>query len=134
MKVEKRIDSSSDDTKIIVMSSSAIFDNFNFSRKQAISVTAMTCSGLAFPASAVQMDYDSTGASKAGVYVLDETVVQFKTFTKIMEKNGYILCSVPDSTNISAWDSNKVSLFDAVIVEGTNLYHGKVIKNVLKAK
>ncbi len=134
MKVEKRVDSSSDDKKIVVMSSNAIFDNFNFSRKQAISVTALTCSGLAFPSSAVHIDYDATGASKAGVYILDETVVKFKTFTKLMEKNGYILCSVPDSTNISAPDSNKVSLFDAVIVEGTNLYHGKVIKNVLKAK
>ncbi len=134
MKVEKRIDSLTDDKKIIVMSTNSIFDNFNFSRKQAISVTAQTCSGLAFPVSAVHMDYDATGASRAGVYILDETVVKFKTFTQIMEKNGYILCSVPDSTNISAPDNNKVSLFDAVIVEGTNLHHGKVIKNVLKAK
>jgi hypothetical protein len=89
-------------------------------------------SGLAFPSSAIHTDYDSTGASKAGVYVLDETVVKFKTFTRIMEKNGYVLCALPDSKNISFTSNTEVSLFDAVITQGTNLYHNKVIKNVLK--
>lgn len=134
MKVEKKIDSSDEDKKIVVMSSNSILGDFNFSRKQIISVTAATYSGLAFPASAVHTDYDSTGANKAGVYVLDETIVKFKTIDRIMEKNGYILCSVPDSSNISAFSSTEISLFDAVIVKGTNLYHNKVIKNVLKAK
>ena len=80
----------------------------------------------------IHTDYDSTGASKAGVYVLDETVVKFKTFTRIMEKNGYVLCALPDSKNISFISNTEVSLFDAVITQGTNLYHNKVIKNVLK--
>jgi hypothetical protein len=133
MKVEKRVDSSTDEKKIIVMSSNSIYDNFNFSRKQNISVTSATFSGLAFPVSAVHTDFDSTGASKAGVYVLDETIVKFKTFNKIMEKNGYVLCSVPDSKNISAISNTEVSLFDCIITEGTNLYHNKVIKNVLTA-
>jgi hypothetical protein len=133
MKVEKRVDSSTDEKKIIVMSSNSIYDNFNFSRKQNISVTSATFSGLAFPVSAVHTDFDSTGASKAGVYVLDETIVKFKTFNKIMEKNGYVLCSVPDSKNISAISKTEVSLFDCIITEGTNLYHNKVIKNVLTA-
>ncbi len=133
MKVEKRLDSSDENKKIIVMSSNTILEDFNFSRKQTISVTSATYSGLAFPASAIHTDYDLTGASKAGVYVLDETVVKFKTFNRIMEKNGYVLCSVPDSTNISLYSETKLSLFDSVIVEGTNLYHNKVIKNVLKA-
>ncbi len=134
LKVEKRIDSTDENKKIVVMSSTDIYDNFNFSRKQSISVTAATYSGLAFPASAVTTDFDSTGAKKAGVYVLDETVVKFKTFDHLIEKNGYILCAFPDSTNISYISSDKVSLFDAVIVKGTNLYHNKVIKNVLTAK
>lgn len=133
MKLEKRIDSSDETKKILVMSSNSILENFNFSRKQIISITAATYSGLAFPATAVHTDFDSTGANKAGVYVLDETIVKFKTFDRIMEKNGYILCSVPDSTNISTYSNTKLSLFDAVIVKGTNLYHNKVIKNILKS-
>lgn len=134
LRVEKRIDSLDENKKIIVMSSTELYDDFNFSRKQSISVTAASYSGLAFPASAVRTDYDSTGANKAGVYVLDETVVKFKTFDRLLEKNGYILCEVPDSKNISYISSEKVSLYDAVIVKGTNLYHDKVIKNVLTAK
>lgn len=134
LKVEKRIDSTDENKKIVVMSSTDIYDGFNFSRKQSISVTAATYSGLAFPASAVTTDFDSTGAKKAGVYILDETVVKFKTFDHLVEKNGYILCAFPDSTNISYISSDEVSLFDAVIVKGTNLYHNKVIKNVLTAK
>lgn len=132
MKLEKRIDSSDESKKILIMSSNAILDNFNFSRKQVVSITVKSYSGLAFPSSAIHTDYDSTGASKAGVYVLDETVVKFKTFTRIMEKNGYVLCALPDSKNISFISNTEVSLFDAVITQGTNLYHNKVIKNVLK--
>lgn len=134
MLVEKRIDASDEDKKILVLSSNTIMSDFNFSRKQIVTITVATYSGLAFPASAIHTDYDSTGANKAGVYVLDETIVKFKTFERIMEKNGYILCAVPDSTNISKYSDTELSLFDSVITEGTNLYHKKVIKNVLKAK
>lgn len=134
MKTEKRVDTSDSEKKIIVMSTNSVYDDFNFSRKQSISVTAATYSGIAFPSKAVYTDYDSTGASKAGVYVLDETIVKFKTFDKLMEKNGLILCAVPDSKNISAVSDTELSLYDTVIVEGTNLYNKKVIKNVLKTK
>ncbi len=132
MKAERKIDGADDSTKIIVLSTNTVNENFNFSRKQIASITVATYSGIAFPAKAVHTDYDSTGASKAGVYVLDETIVKFKTFTKLIEKNGFILCAVPDSTNISAISEEKVSLYDTIIVEGTNLYNNKVIKSVLK--
>ncbi len=132
MKMEKRLDTDNENLKVIILSTSTIYDNFNFSRIQDVSITLDTYSGIAFPAEAVRTDYDATGASKAGVYILDETVVKFKTFTKLIEKNGYVLCAVPDSKNISAYNDKIVSLYDSVIVKGTNLYHNKVIKNVLK--
>jgi len=56
-----------------------------------------------------------------GVYVKSGNLVEFKSINKIYEDETYVLCS--DFENID----NPLEQFDEVIVEGKDLYDGKII-------
>lgn len=56
-----------------------------------------------------------------GVYVRSGNLVEFKRIERIYEGDNYILCS--ETANIE----NPLEQFDEVIVEGSDLYDGKVI-------
>ena len=56
-----------------------------------------------------------------GVYTLDGIVVEFKKIRQIISEEDYTL--VEDTTDLDGY----ISLYDTVIVEGKDLYDGKII-------
>ena len=59
-----------------------------------------------------------------GVYVKHGNVAKFRKIEKLYEGNGYILVPV----NGKVGTENEVRMYDEVIVEGTELYDGKLLK------
>lgn len=58
-----------------------------------------------------------------GVYVKHGNVAKFRRITKLYEGSGYILVPV----NGKVGTENEVRMYDEVIVEGTDLYDGKLL-------
>ncbi len=56
-----------------------------------------------------------------GVYVLSGNIVEFKKINIIYSDSEYSICNNPDN------ESGYIELYDEVIVEGTDLYDGKVL-------
>lgn len=62
-----------------------------------------------------------------GVYVLYGNEVQFKQISILYADEDYVICDeTPDSSQL--FNGETISLYDKVIVEGDNLYDGKVVK------
>lgn len=62
-----------------------------------------------------------------GVYVLHGTEIQFRQIFPVFSTESYVICKVKPPEAELMTDAT-VKLFDEILVEGTNLYDGKVIK------
>ena len=72
-----------------------------------------------------QMMKDENGELIRGVYVLDNYVATFKTLDPTYEEASFVLSKIShDGTN----KENQVELFDQVIVQGSDIYDGKIIQ------
>lgn len=102
----------------LVFSSMQMPENFNFLRRQTIEIVRASASGYRIPANAVRMEKDVQG-----VYILDGYIVRFRPIDPLLEVDNYLIVSTtyPDE------DVTTLQEFDAVIVEGKNLYDGKVV-------
>ena len=56
-----------------------------------------------------------------GVYVLNGNIVKFKKINIVYSDSEYSICSVPDG------ESGYLKQYDEIIVEGTDLYDGKIL-------
>ncbi|MEG1743539.1 MAG: HlyD family efflux transporter periplasmic adaptor subunit, partial [Clostridia bacterium] len=110
------------DKTVLVFSSSEIIDNFNYTRTQSVNITESSFSGIKIPVSALRMI-----DGKSGVYALDGNVVVYKQATVLYQENGYYICALPDKNNLSYVDKNKLSLYDAIVVSGKNIFVGKIL-------
>lgn len=122
MKLSKVITQTDTDDIVLVFSTKTIPPEMNFTRRQTISVVKETYEGLRVPASAVRV-LDGT----RGVYVLDGNTVVFKEINVLYEDNGIYICALPDKDHKSYVSETKLSLYDMIIVSGTDLYVGKVL-------
>lgn len=77
-------------------------------------------SGIRIPTDAIRVS-DVGGEEKVGVYILDGIVVKFREIKQIISEEDYTL--VEDTTDLNGY----ISLYDTVIVEGKDLYDGKII-------
>ena len=73
-------------------------------------------SGIRIPNEAIRVVGEDVG-----VYTLDGIVVEFKKIRQIISEEDYTL--VEDTTDLDGY----ISLYDTVIVEGKDLYDGKII-------
>ncbi len=62
-----------------------------------------------------------------GVYVLYGSEIQFKEISIIYAGNDFVLCN-PEPADGVLFSGETVSMYDQIIMEGDNLYDGKVIK------
>ncbi len=76
--------------------------------------------GIRIPTDAIRVDGEGEN-ERVGVYILDGIVVKFKKIRQIISEEDYTL--VEDTTDMDEY----ISLYDTVIVEGKDLYDGKII-------
>lgn len=117
MTVEKKIVDYSDKTAIISFSSTINPENFDFSRRQRISVTVSETSGLKVPVPSVRVIGENTG-----VYILYDGVARIRNINILSENGGYYIVEEPESKS-KEW----LYLYDRIIIGEKNLYDGKVI-------
>ncbi|MBO5402019.1 MAG: hypothetical protein J6A85_02470 [Clostridia bacterium] len=122
MKLSKVIAQTDTDEIVLIFSTKTIPTSLNFSRKQTVNVVKESYSGLRVSASAVRV-LDGV----RGVYVLDGNTVIFKKIEVLYDDNGTYLCALPDKDNKAYVSASQLSLYDMIIVSGTDLYVGKVL-------
>lgn len=122
MKLSKVIAQTDTDDIVLIFSTKTIPSELNFSRKQTVNVIKESYSGLRVSASAVRV-LDGV----RGVYVLDGNTVIFKKIDILYDDNGTYLCALPDEDNKAFVSATELSLYDMIIVSGTDLYVGKVL-------
>ncbi len=116
------------DTVVLVFSSRALPDGFDFSRSQSVQLVSGTYAGIRVSASALRI-LDG----EVGCYVLDGTRVVFKKADILYRNEEFAVCNVPydsvrENRENKAYISDiYLSLYDTVIVSGTDLYVGKVL-------
>jgi len=109
------------DEVLLVFEATDFPENFNFTRKQTIKVIKNEYSGLKVPKNALRV-IDGT----CGVYVLRGNKVVFKEVDILFEGASHYFTRV-----LSTTDSNYqyfLSLNDAIITQGKELYNGKIIE------
>lgn len=89
-------------------------------RVQTVQLLLKEYSGLRLPDKALRFD----GENRAGAFVRFGTTISFRYVNVLYhnDKDGYSICEVKD-------DSDYVRLYDDVIVEGKDLYDGKVVQS-----
>lgn len=122
MKLEKKITQTDSDDALLVFSSRTNYPDFSFLRYQPVELKHKTYKGLSVPKSAIRVK-----DGKEGVYVLDGNIVKFKTVDIMFENAGKYVCQLPDDYNIAYIDEEKLSLYDIIIVEGNQIYDGRVL-------
>jgi hypothetical protein len=122
MKLEKKITQTDSDDALLVFSSRTNYPDFSFLRYQPVELKHKTYKGLSVPKSAIRVK-----DGKEGVYVLDGNIVKFKTVDIMFENAGKYVCRLPDDYNIAYIDEEKLSLYDIIIVEGNQIYDGRVL-------
>ncbi len=108
-------------------------------RQEPIEVGLGTYSGLRVSKKAIHDDYvekityDDKNNEKVekkkvqGVYVLYGSEVQFKQVSIIYANDDYVLCD-PEPDEEDLFNGVTISLYDQVILEGDDLYDGKIIE------
>ena len=101
----------------VVFSTDHVLEELTNLRYTSVTVKLGTITGLRVDESALQVV-----DGQKGVYVKMGYTVQFKPVEILYEGNGFILCD-PNSDL-----ENSLTIYDEVIIEGKNLYDGKIIK------
>lgn len=122
MKLEKKITQTDSDDALLVFSSRTNYPDFSFLRYQPVELKHKTYKGLSVPKAAIRVK-----DGKEGVYVLDGNVVKFKEVEILFEQTGKYVCKLPDDYNVAYIDEEKLSLYDIIIVEGNQIYEGRVL-------
>ncbi len=132
-------DSKTEDAVIILRGSYMNTEMANI-RNEEVSVIIDTRSGIYVPKNAVheakvtRTVETSDGKEKketqtvTGVYVRIGTEIEFKQIIPIYSGEDYVICDPkPDSEKIYSDEVGALRLYDEVVVEGANLYDGKII-------
>lgn len=114
------------DKVVLVFQSSSNNNSFNFMRNQIAEVRLDKFSGLR-----VHKDALRIVDGEEGVFILNGNTIEFKRANKIYENDGYYIISVTDpQSELPEEEKSSFSylkMYDAVINNGKELYHGKTI-------
>lgn len=106
----------------LVLKCSLMSEELSDIRLESVQLLLEQYSGLRLPDKALRFDKDN----RTGAYVRMGTTVTFRYVDVLYhnEKDKYSICAIPD-----AGDKTYVQLYDDVIVEGKDLYDGKVVQS-----
>lgn len=125
MCVHRRVSRTDTDDTIVVFSTKAMPEGFDYSRCQTVELTKAEYAGLRISASAIRVNNGETG-----VYVVLGNRVAFKKTEVIYSYAGYCICRIPlnpdypNSADIAYNSRTELSLHDTVITEGSGIYDG----------
>ncbi|MEE1061633.1 MAG: HlyD family efflux transporter periplasmic adaptor subunit [Ruminococcus sp.] len=135
-KIEQEKDS---DKALLILECNYMSKELSEARQDPVEIGMGTYTGLRVSKKAIHDDnvekvtYDDNHNKKVetkkvqGVYVLYGSEVQFKEISIIYSGKDYVLCD-PTPEDGVLFSDDTVSLYDQVILEGDDLYDGKVIK------
>lgn len=109
------------DNVILIFSGGELPEDFNFLRRQTVSIVKTSYTGYRVPVSAVRI----VGGVQ-GVYILDGDIVRFRKIDALAQVNGYVVCAEQNPQADPDY-AQKLGLYDQVITKGKNLYDGKII-------
>ncbi|MBQ7300903.1 MAG: hypothetical protein IJW77_13800 [Clostridia bacterium] len=119
MILDRMILQADDDRVVLVFRTNSIPEHFSFLRRQSVQIVTNTWEGYKVPISAVRI-IDGV----QGVYILEGYVVEFRRIDPMREIDGYFICRENDGTSD---DADLLELYDHIIINGKNLYEGKII-------
>ncbi len=119
--LDKKVVQTNRDEVILVFKTNSIPEGFNFLREQTVEVIKNTYTGLQIKKSALRI-IDGV----EGVYILSGNTVKFKRVERIFENEGYYFVKIKTSADQDF--ASSLSLYDAVIVEGKDLFEGKILE------
>lgn len=125
MTLRRTVMAEGDAPSLLILSTLRIPDGFSFDRLQTVRVVTGSLSGFSVPASAVHT-LDGT----RGVYVLEGNVVYFRRVEVLHDLGVRYLVKTTDPTPGGEFAQNTyeyVARYDAVILSGTRLFHGRVL-------
>lgn len=105
-----------DGSSIAVFKCDMFLSDFIDSRVTQVKLLIEDYAGIRIPTSALRVE-----DGEVGVYVLDGIVVKFKKIRQIITEEDYTL--IYDTTD----ESDYVSLYDTIVVEGRDLHDGKIV-------
>lgn len=138
-KIERLSQNNKDGNALLILQCDYMNTDLIESRIEPVEIGLGTYTGLRVSRRAIHDDYvekttydenDNAKVEKKkvqGVYVLYGSEVQFKQISILYADNDYVICD-PDPKEGVLFNGETVSLYDQVILEGDDLYDGKVIK------
>ena len=130
---------SQDDNALVILSCDYMDDSLIDTRNEPIEIGLGTYTGLRVNKKAIHDDYVTkvtyddnnnkhTETKKVqGVYVLYGSEVLFKQVSIIYADDDYVICDTTPDDGV-LFNGETISMYDQVILEGDNLYDGKVIQ------
>ena len=128
MELRKKITKTDSDTAVLVFSTKTMPESFDYSRRQTVELPVREYEGIKVPASSIRVNDGVTG-----VYTVLGSRVLFKKAEIIHEYGNYVICEIPKNPaypnrhDVAYSSKEYLSLHDAVIVAGENIYDGKVL-------
>ena len=119
MILDRMILQAADDRVVLVFRTNTIPEHFSFLRRQTVQIVTETREGFKVPLSAVRI-VDGV----QGVYILEGYIVEFRRIEPMCEIDGYFICR---ENNGSEEDADMLEMYDHIIINGKNLYSGKII-------
>ena len=119
MILDRMILQADDDRVVLVFRTNTIPEHFSFLRRQTVQIVTETWEGYKVPLSAVRI-VDGV----EGVYILEGYIVEFRRIEPMCEIDGYFICR---ENNGSEEDADMLEMYDHIIINGKNLYSGKII-------
>ena len=118
--LEKIVDDTLGDDSLLVFCCTEIPLEFDFLRCQHISIASEEYKGYKVPRASMRLVDDALG-----VYVLSGTTVSFRKIDIVYEGDGYVISALRETYGENAGEY--LNLNENIIVEGKELYDGKII-------
>lgn len=125
MTLERRIARTDKDMTVLVFSTKFMPEGFDYSRRQTVEIPHAAYEGIRISSSALRMKDGVTG-----VYVVIGSKVVFKKTEVIYTYGRYSVCAIPknpvypDRRDIAYSSKTELSLHDAVVIDGTDIFDG----------
>jgi len=120
---ERYVSESDTDETVLIFSTHTLAEGFNFARRQDVQVIKKSVEGLKIRKASLRNENNVPG-----VYSLQGSKVVYKTVEVLEESKGFYMVALPDKNNRAYSHQTKLSLNDAVLIGGKNLYVGKVLQ------